>query len=77
MEHWILTRLGREQILPLQRAGNEEDVRILKLLDRSEGATVEQIAYAMKLDENVVQNKLRLLSEKKWVWRHITKAAPF
>ena len=43
MEYWRLTRLGKENIPSLQKAGQEEEVKILKLLDSSEGATVERL----------------------------------
>jgi len=77
MEYWVLTRLGREAIPLLHEAGRDEEANILELLDRATGVTVEQVAYAMRLDNSTARHKLRSLSVNRWVWRKITKATPF
>ena len=77
MELYVLTQLGRGKILPLQKSGREEEANILKLLDKAGGVTVEQVAYAMKLDENTARDRLRSMSGKRWVWLNIIKRAPF
>ena len=75
MEYFMLTQLGRETIPVLQKAGQNDDANILEYLDKADGATVEQVAEAMHLDDKAAYTKLRVLCSNKWVWR--TKTARF
>jgi hypothetical protein len=50
---------------------------MLEYLGMAEGATVEQVADAMKLDEKTAYDKLRSFSANRWAWRKTTKLARF
>ena len=77
MEFYVLTQLGKEVIPALQKARRDDEANILEYVGRAGGATVEQVADAMRLDEEIVYNKLRSLSANRWVWRKITKLTSF
>lgn len=77
MELYILTQYGRKAIPVLRKAGNELEANMLEYLGMAEGATVEQVADAMKLDEKTAYDKLRSFSANRWAWRKTTKLAPF
>jgi DNA-binding MarR family transcriptional regulator len=77
MELYILTQSGRKAISVLRKAGDELDANLLEYLGMAEGATVEQFADAMKLDEKMAYDKLRSFSAKRWAWRKTTKLARF
>jgi DNA-binding MarR family transcriptional regulator len=77
MELFVLTQLGRDTIPELQKAGRDDEANILDYLGRVEGATLEQVAEEMNLDEKIAYDKLRSLSANRWVWRKITKLTPF
>jgi len=61
----------------LKKAGRELEADILEYLRMSEGATVEQVADVMNLDQKTAYDQLRSLSAKRWVWRKTTKLVPF
>jgi len=77
MELYVLTQSGRKAISVLRKSGDELDANLLEYLGMAEGATVEQLADAMKLDEKMAYDKLRSFSAKRWAWRKITKLARF
>ena len=77
MEYYVVTRSGREAIPVLRKAGREDDAGILEFLGKADGATVGQVAEAMRMDERITYEKLRSLSIKRWVWRKMTKLASF
>ena len=77
MEFYVLTQSGREVIPALQKAGRDYEANILEYVGKAGGATVEQVADAMRLDEEIVYNRLRSLSANRWVWRKITKLTSF
>lgn len=77
MELYVVTQLGREAVRALQQTGKNEEADILDYLERTNGATVGQVAEAMRLDENVAYDKLRSMSANRWVWCKKTKLTPF
>jgi hypothetical protein len=77
MELYVLTQSGRKAIAVLRKAGDEMNANQLEYLGMAEGATVEQFADAMKLDEKVAYDRLRTFSARRWVWRKTTKMARF
>jgi hypothetical protein len=77
MELYVLTQSGRKAISVLRKSGDELDANLLEYLGMAEGATVEQFADAMKLDEKMAYDKLRSISAKRWAWRKTTKLARF
>jgi len=72
-----LTQSGRKAISALRQKGEEFDANLLEYLGMAEGATVEQFAEAMKLDEREAYDKLRSFSARKWAWRKSTRLARF
>jgi len=77
MELYVLTQSGRKAISVLRKGGDELNANLLEYLGMAEGATVEQFADAMKLDEKMAYDKLRSFSAKRWAWRKATKLARF
>ena len=77
MELYVLTQSGRKAIPVLRKVGNELEAKMLEYLGMAEGATVEQVADVMKLDEKTAYDKLRSFSANRWAWRKTTKLAPF
>ncbi len=77
MELYVLTQSGRKAIAMLRKAGDEMNANQLEYLGMAEGATVEQFADAMKLDEKVAYDRLRTFSARRWAWRKMTKMARF
>jgi len=77
MELYVLTQSGRKAIAKLRKEGDEMEAKLLEYLGMAEGATVEQFADAMKLDEKVAYDKLRSFSAKRWAWRKTTKLTRF
>ena len=77
MELYVLTRSGTKMVPLLKKAGRELEADILEYLRMSEGATVEQVADVMNLDQKTAYDELRSLSAKRWVWRKTTKLVPF
>jgi hypothetical protein len=77
VELYVLTQSGRKVIPVLRKAGNELEANMLEYLRMMEGATVEQVADAMKLDEKTAYDKLRSFSANRWTWRKVTKMARF
>jgi hypothetical protein len=77
MELYVLTQSGRKAISVLRKSGDELNANLLEYLGMAEGATVEQFADAMKLDEKIAYDKLRSFSAKRWAWRKTTKLARF
>jgi hypothetical protein len=77
MELYVLTQSGRKAIAVLRKAGDEMNANQLEYLGMAEGATVEQFADAMKLDEKVAYDRLRTFSARRWAWRKTTKMARF
>ena len=77
MELYVLTQSGRKVIPVLRKAGDELEAKMLEYLGMAEGATVEQFADAMKLDEKTAYDKLRSFSANRWAWRKATKLARF
>ena len=77
MELYILTRSGTRAISLLKKSGRDVEANILEYLGMSEGATVEQVADVMHLDQKMAYDKLRSLSARRWVWRKTTKLVPF
>ena len=77
MELYVLTQTGRKAIASLRQKGEELDARLLEYLGMAEGATVEQFADAMNLDEKAAYDKLRTFSARRWAWRKTTKMARF
>jgi hypothetical protein len=77
MELYVLTQSGRKAMPVLKKAGNELEANMLGYLGMTEGATLEQVAEAMKLDEKIVYDKLRSFIAKRWTWRKVTKLARF
>lgn len=77
MELYVLTQSGRKAIAKLRKEGDEMEANLLEYLGMAEGATVEQFADAMKLDEKVAYDKLRSFSAKRWAWRKTTKLTRF
>lgn len=77
MEYYVLTQLGRDAIPVLQKAGKDDEANILEYLGKADGATVEQVADVMHLDEKIAYDKLRSLSANRWAWRKTTKLTPF
>ncbi len=77
MELFVLTQLGRDAIPELQKAGRDDEANILDYVGRVDGATVEQVAEEMNLDDKTAYAKLRSLSANRWVWRKATKLTPF
>ena len=77
MELYVLTQSGRKAIPVLRKAGNELEANMLEYLGMIEGATMEQVADAMKLDEKTAYDKLRSFIANRWTWRKVTKLARF
>jgi len=77
MELYVLTRSGTKMLPLLRKEGRELEANILEYLRMSEGATVEQVADVMNLEQKTAYDELRSLSAKRWVWRKTTKLAPF
>lgn len=77
MELYVLTRSGTKMVPLLKKAGRELEADILEFLRMAEGATVEQVADVMKLDQKIAYDTLRSLSAKRWVWRKTTKLVQF
>jgi hypothetical protein len=77
MELYVLTQSGRKAISMLRKSGEELDANLLEYLGMAEGATVEQFADAMKLEEKIAYDKLRSFSARRWAWRKTTKLARF
>ena len=77
MELYVLTQSGRKAIAKLRQQGDELDAKLLDYLGMAEGATVEQFAEAMNLDNKVAYDKLRTFSARRWAWRKETKLARF
>jgi hypothetical protein len=77
MDLYVLTQYGRKAIPVLRKAGNEIEANMLEYLGLTEGATVEQFADAMQMDEKVAYDKLRSFSAKRLVWRKTTKLVRF
>ncbi len=77
MELYVLTQSGAKAIPLLRRAGKELEADILEYLGKAEGATVEQVADIMNLDQKTAYDKVRWLSANRWVWRKSTKLVPF
>ncbi len=77
MELYVLTQTGRKAISKLRQRGEELDAKLLDYLGMAEGATVEQFAEAMNLDQKVAYDKLRTFSARRWAWRKTTKLARF
>ncbi|MFC2050384.1 hypothetical protein ACFLTN_04315 [Chloroflexota bacterium] len=77
MELYVLTQSGRKAIPVLKKAGNELEANMLEYLDMTEGAMVEQVADAVKLDEKTAYDKLRSFIANRWAWRKVTKLARF
>jgi DNA-binding MarR family transcriptional regulator len=61
----------------LKKAGRELEADILEYLRMAEGATVEQVAGAMNLDQKTAYDKLRSFSANRWIWRKTTKLVQF
>jgi DNA-binding MarR family transcriptional regulator len=77
MELYVLTRSGTKMVPLLKKSGRELEADILEYLRMAEGATVEQVADAMNLDQKTAYDKLRSLSANRWVWRKTTKLVQF
>jgi len=77
MELYVLTQSGTDVIPVLQKAGRDDDANILEFVGKADGATVEQVADAMHLDEKTVYDKLRSFSANRWLWRKKTKLTAF
>jgi len=77
MEYYVLTQSGREAIPVLHKTERNDEANILEYLGKADGATVEQVADEMHLDEKTAYDKLRSLSSNRWVWRKTTKLTPF
>jgi DNA-binding MarR family transcriptional regulator len=77
MELYVLTQSGRKAISTLRQKGEDVDASLLEYLGMAEGATVEQFADAMKLDERIAYDKLRSFIARRWAWRKTTKLARF
>ena len=77
MELFVLTQLGRDAIPELQKTGRDDEANILDYVGRVDGATLEQVAEEMNLDEKTTYDKLRSLSANRWVWRKATKLTAF
>lgn len=77
MDVYILTNLGRRAIPGLRKLGNELDAGILEFLERTDGATENQVAEAFGISVDVAYDKLRSLSANRWVWRRTTRTVPF
>jgi hypothetical protein len=77
MDLYVLTQYGRKAIPVLRKAGNELEANMLEYLGLTEGATVEQFADAMKLDEKTAYDKLRSFSANRLAWRKTTKLVRF
>jgi hypothetical protein len=77
MELYVLTQSGRKAIAMLRKAGDEMNANQLEYLGMAEGATVEQFADAMKLDEKIAYDRPRTFSARRWAWRKTTRMARF
>ena len=77
MELYVLTRSGTKAIPLLRQSGRDVEAKILEYLGMTEGATVEQVADVMNLEERAAYDQLRSLSARRWVWRKTTKLVPF
>lgn len=77
MDVYVLTTLGRRAIPSLRKLGNELDAGILEFLERTDGATENQVAEAFGISVDMAYDKLRSLSANRWVWRRTTRVVPF
>ena len=77
MELYVLTRSGVKAIPMLKKAGRDVEANILEYLRMAEGATVEQVADIMNLEQKTAYDTLRSFSARRWVWRKTTKLVPF
>lgn len=77
MELYIVTRSGTKMVHLLTKAGKELEADILEYLRMTEGATAEQVADAMNLDQKTAYDKLRSMGANRWVWRKTTKLVQF
>jgi len=77
MELYVLTRSGTNMVPTLKKTGRQLEADILEYLRMTDGATVEQVADAMNIDQKTAYDKLRSLSANRWAWRKTTKLVQF
>ena len=77
MDYYVITESGKRAMQKLKGSVTEEDAKILAYLDRAGNATVEQVAYAVHMEELAAQEKLKSLVANRWVWLNKTKFKPF
>lgn len=77
MDVYVVTALGLRAIPSLRKLGRELDASILEFLERTDGATENQVAEAFGIGVDAAYDKLRSLSANRWVWRRITRVVPF
>lgn len=77
MDVYVLTSLGQKAVPALRKLGQELDASILEFLERTDGATANQVAEAFGISVEIAYDKLRSLSARRWVWRRTTRILPF
>lgn len=77
MELYIVTQSGTKVKPLLREAGRDLEADILDYLGKTDGATVEQVADALHLDEKTAYDQIWSLGVNRWVWRKSTKLAQF
>jgi DNA-binding MarR family transcriptional regulator len=77
MEYYVLNQSGRKAIRILEKEGQDDEARILDLLDRAGSATVEQMMYTLHMPETMVTSILKSFLAKRWIWKNTTKTSRF
>ena len=76
MDYYVITESGKQAVQILKGTINEEEAKILAYLDRAGHATIEQIAYAVHMEELAALEQLKSLIANRWVWLNKTKFKP-
>ena len=77
MDFWMLTEKGKRFLMATERGSTENEARVMEFLNRVGSAPIETIAHVTRLDEYTIQDTLKRLNEKSWVWKKATRFAKF
>lgn len=77
MEYYVLNQSGRKAIRMLQKSGNDDEAKILDMLDRAGSATTDQIMYSLHMQEDRVMEIIKTFLSRRWIWKNTTKTASF
>jgi hypothetical protein len=77
MDYYVLNQSGRKAIQTLEKAGRNEEAKILELLDRAGSATQEQLVYSLGMESYRVDAILKSFLSSRWIWKNTTRATSF